>query len=107
MSVAEERLAEELEQAAIPGWDLTPQYRFHPERRWSFDFAFPSQRVAIEVEGKRHTTYDGHRKDCEKFNEAARLGWRVLRFPAAQYRRAQEWAQLVREVLLSPPPPST
>lgn len=93
-----------LEAEPIPGWDLTAQYQFDPVRRWSFDFAFPSQRLAVEVEGRSHCTYAGHRKDCEKMNEAALQGWRVLRFPAAQKSRAAEWAALIREALCSPPP---
>jgi very-short-patch-repair endonuclease len=100
---AEDALAEALAADPIPGWDLTREYRFHPDRRWRFDFAFPSVRVAVEVDGKRHRTYSGIRSDCEKLNEAARLGWRVLRFPSDQRRRASEWADLIREDLCLPP----
>lgn len=104
MSQAEECLAKALEAEPLPGWDLVRQYRFHPTRRWTFDFAFPSQRLAVEVEGHYHKTHAGHRSDCEKFNEAARAGWRVLRFPANLSRNAPEWAALIRECLLCPPP---
>ncbi|EPP5336614.1 hypothetical protein ACUSRM_000689 [Vibrio alginolyticus] len=27
------------------------EYRFHETRRWRFDFAYPDQQLAIEVEG--------------------------------------------------------
>lgn len=60
------------------------EHRFAPPRRWRFDYAWPEHRVALEVEGGvwtggRHTRGAGFLKDMEKYNEAARLGWRVLR----------------------------
>lgn len=85
---------------ALEGWDLVREYRFHPERRWRFDFAFPSQRLGIEVDGRgRHQSVDGVRKDCEKGNAAVLLGWRVLRFPATDRKQAGEWAAMVVEAL--------
>lgn len=61
--------------------DPEPEYRFHPERKWRFDFAFPAQMIAIEIEGRgRHQSFGGFVKDAEKYNAAAKLGWRVLRY---------------------------
>ena len=83
MSLAEETLAVQLEQAGIPYWR---EVRFH-ERKWRFDFAWPLQAVALEVEGGAYT--GGHKRgrayesDCEKNNEAMRLGWRVYRVTPA------------------------
>jgi len=62
------------------------EFRFHPTRRWRFDLAWPDKMLAAEVEGGvysrgRHTRGKGFVEDCEKYNEAALLGWRVLRFP--------------------------
>lgn len=99
-SDAEEALASELEARPLPGWDLVREYRFHGERQWRFDFAFPSQKLGVEVDGRgRHQTVKGVSDDCEKHNEAIRLGWRVLRFPANEKRKAAEWAALIVEVL--------
>ena len=62
------------------------EYRFHPERRWRFDYAWPELgAVAVELEGGtwvqgRHTRGGGFEKDCIKYNAAVLLGWRVLRF---------------------------
>jgi len=61
------------------------EYRFH-QRRWRFDFAWPAERVAVEIEGAvytrgRHTRGAGFSADCVKYNEAAAAGWCVLRFP--------------------------
>jgi len=59
-------------------------YRFAPPRRWKFDFANPKLKLAVEIEGGswsggRHTRGSGFEKDCEKYNEAAILGWYVIR----------------------------
>ena len=68
---------------------LHPEHRFHPVRRWRFDFALIDYKLAIEVEGGvwtkgRHTRPTGFIKDMEKYNAAAALGWRVLRFTPDQ-----------------------
>jgi hypothetical protein len=62
-----------------------PEYRFHPRRKWRFDWAFPDQKIALEVQGGayliaggRHTRGSGFETDAEKFSEAAILGWRIL-----------------------------
>jgi very-short-patch-repair endonuclease len=61
------------------------ELQFHPSRKWRFDFAFPDRMVAVEVDGAvwtngRHTRGSGYIKDCEKYNNAAALGWFVFRF---------------------------
>jgi hypothetical protein len=62
------------------------EYQFAPPRKWRFDFAWPDQKVALEVDGGiwikgggRHTRGSGWLKDTEKLNTAASLGWRLLR----------------------------
>jgi very-short-patch-repair endonuclease len=65
------------------------EYRFCLERRWRFDFAFLPEKLAVEIEGGvwtggRHTRPQGFIDDCDKYNRAVLLGWRVLRFPTAQ-----------------------
>lgn len=93
-----------LEAEPVPGWDLTPQHKFDATRRWTFDFAWPSQKLAIEVEGQRHRTHAGQITDSEKFNEAVRQGWRVLRSPARMSQaKARELVSLVWEILCCPP----
>ncbi|MBE3139168.1 MAG: hypothetical protein IMZ53_01140 [Thermoplasmata archaeon] len=60
------------------------EYKFHPFRKWRFDFAFPEILFALEIEGGvwskgRHTRGTGFIGDIDKYNEATMMGWRVLR----------------------------
>ena len=61
------------------------EFRFHPKRKWRFDFAWPDLKLAVEIEGLtrdggRHQRFGGFEADCEKYNTAAVMGWTVLRF---------------------------
>lgn len=58
---------------------------------WRFDWAFPEQKIAVEYEGivtskSRHTTLKGYTGDCEKYNSAMKLGWKVFRYTALNYK---------------------
>jgi hypothetical protein len=60
------------------------EHKFHPTRKWRFDYAFPDSMVAVEVEGGvwtggRHTRGAGFIADMEKYNTALLHGWRVYR----------------------------
>ncbi len=77
------------------------EYRFHPERRWRFDFAWPSYRMAVEVDGGQWMARGGrHNRDAdrEKLNAAACDGWRVIRLtPQMREERGSYWvAEIVR-----------
>ncbi len=72
------------------GLDLVEEYRFHKSRKWRFDLAVPSRKIAFEYEGifrgnTRHIRNTGYSKDCEKYNHAALLDWRVYRFTAFDF----------------------
>lgn len=69
---------------AETGLQVEKEFRFHPVRKWRFDYAIPSIRMAIEVEGGvwtggRHTSSRGFLGDMEKYNEAALAGWCLVR----------------------------
>ena len=75
-------LKRQLDDRRIGGYER--EYRFC-ERKWRFDFAWPSAKVAVEVDGGiygqgRHNRGPTMEKDNEKLNKAATLGWVVLRF---------------------------
>ena len=80
------QLAWEVVAAALP--EPEREYRFHPTRRWRFDLAYPDLKIAFECEGGvwsrgRHNRGQGFINDCEKYNEAALLGWTVYRLPGS------------------------
>jgi very-short-patch-repair endonuclease len=89
-SALEVSLAFQIAAAELP--EPVREYRFHPVRRWRFDFAWPGCLVAAEVEGGqwvngRHVRGGGFEGDAEKYNEAALLGWTVFRFTRQMVER--------------------
>lgn len=69
----------------IPGVEVVKEHIFHYTRKWRFDYAIPDLKVAIEIDGGvweygRHNRPQGYINDMEKLNNAAALGWLVLRF---------------------------
>lgn len=80
------------------------EHRFHPTRRWRFDYAWPEIKLAVEVHGGtysngRHTRGGGFIVDREKMNEAAIYGWTVLEVTAAHVRSGQmrQWLDRIFE----------
>lgn len=69
-------------------WPFVAEFRFHPVRRWRFDWADPPRKIAVEVEGithygpaiGRHQSASGIEGDMEKYNAAIVIGWAVLRY---------------------------
>lgn len=77
------KLADQMLEQLLPA-GCVAEYRFHPTRKWRFDYAWPEYRIALEVEGAiwtggRHTSGAGYSKDIEKYNAAVLCGWRLLR----------------------------
>lgn len=70
------------------------EHRFHPVRKWRFDFAWPDRMLAMEVDGGgfvagRHGRGMGIEGDAEKASAAAILGWRVMRCTGSQIKSGQ------------------
>lgn len=69
------------------------EFQFLVKRRFRFDRAWPSKKLAVELEGGtwmkkgRHTTGRGYESDCEKYNLAHLHGWRVLRYTSTMLRK--------------------
>ena len=69
------------------GIEFQREYCFQPKRKWRFDFAWPEQKVAVELEGVtgegggRHQRIGGFIADCKKYESALMRGWRVYRVP--------------------------
>jgi len=83
-SELEERFAYLLGLYAVDSWER--EYHFAPPRKWSFDFAWVVERVAVEIDGGQWSPHGGrHNTDADrwKLNEAASRDWIVLRFSSA------------------------
>ena len=83
MSDLEDLLAQQMKFAGLP--EPEREYRFAPPRRYRADFAYPNEMILIEVEGGvwtqgRHSRGAGFTEDVKKYNLAATMGFRVLRF---------------------------
>ena len=75
-----------LTQLAMLKIQVEPEFRFHPERRWRSDWRVKATRILIEFEGGLfskgkggHSSVTGIHRDIDKYNEAALLGWTVIR----------------------------
>jgi very-short-patch-repair endonuclease len=77
------------------------QARLIPGRKYAFDFAWPDQKLACEVDGGvwsggRHVTGTGATSDAEKVSLAAGEGYRVLRVTGKQVESgaALRWVEM-------------
>jgi very-short-patch-repair endonuclease len=94
MSDLERELEFQLKAVKIGGFER--EYRFNPERRWRFDFAWPNPKVAVEIDGGiyreqpgRHNRGAGMEKDNEKLNWAVSRGWKILRVGPNQVKTGE------------------
>lgn len=83
--------------------ECVKEFRFHPTRKWRFDYAIPEHKIAIEVEGGvwtggRHTSSVGFLGDMEKYNTATVMGWRVLRTVPAELNTSAT-LRMIREAI--------
>ena len=70
---------------------------------WRFDFAWPEEKLAVEVEGGvfingAHTRGAKYSDDCDKYNAALMAGWRVLRFTTKQVKNGRA-LELIQKAL--------
>ncbi len=83
--------------------EAVKEYRFHAKRRWLFDYAWPSYRIAVEIDGGQWKKFGGrHNRDDDrvKINTATSEGWRVLRFSTQQVEREPDVCiELLRRTL--------
>ena len=80
-----------LELQMVLKYKVEEEYKFHAKRKCRADFALPELKVLIEYEGiqsekARHTTLKGYTGDSDKYNEAQKLGWIVLRYTVLNYK---------------------
>jgi very-short-patch-repair endonuclease len=72
---------------------LFEEFKFLPDRKFRFDWAIPSLKIAIEFEGLDHnasrgghTSFKDFNKDVNKYNLATANGWTLYRFTSQNYK---------------------
>ena len=82
------------------------EFKFMPERKFRFDFAWPTQKVALECQGGIFARIPGGhnrgaqiRKEHEKRNLAAAAGWRIL-YCETETICTMETVELIRRSLV-------
>ena len=78
---SERKLHAILRRANVHGWVAQYPIRLPSQIAYA-DVAFPDQKVAIEIDGRRHHDEfsDRFEGDRQRQNELVAMGWRVLRF---------------------------
>lgn len=78
----EDQMAIQIKQVGLPIPER--QYKWHPDRKFSADFAYPAIKLLIEIDGAiwvkgGHSSGTGITRDRIKDAEALIQGWKVLR----------------------------
>jgi len=93
------------------GIHAIPEHEFCPGRKWRADFAIIEHMLLIEVDGGNRMAVIGkngkavaigrHTQDAdmEKLNEAAILGWKIMRFSPAQIKSGMALKTIERFIL--------
>jgi len=75
-------------------------------RRWSVDFAWPTQKIVVEIEGGiwrrgggAHTHPMNVLRDIEKYNALALMGYRLFRFSDRELKDGSA-IEMMKKVLL-------
>lgn len=102
----ERLMLDRIRQAGLP--EPQAEFRFHPTRRWRFDFAWPEHKLALEVEGGewvqgRHNRPQGFQEDLEKYQAAMVAGWSVYRVSGALVRSGAAVETLAKLLAKSKP----
>ena len=83
----EARLLRDIKAVGLPIPEM--QYKWHPDRLFMADYAYPHIKLLIECDGGQwqrntgHNSGTGKDRDCEKDIEAIFHGWKIFRFPTS------------------------
>lgn len=71
------------------------EYMPNPKRGWRIDFAYPTLKIAIEVDGAVHRIRERFHADIEKHAWLVLNGWTLLRVGGREVRsgKAIEWVK--------------
>lgn len=91
---AELSLRAQIVEAGLP--EPYREFTFDDTRDWRLDLAWPSHKLAVEIDGSVHRTKERFARDIEKLNEAGIAGWMVIRVRPEQVRGGQALSIVVR-----------
>ena len=99
----EQELLFQIQAAGLP--EPRRNYQFFHDRKWKADFAWIDQNILVEIEGGiwtrgRHVRGVGYTNDCEKYNMAQSMGWKVYRFTPEHVRKGAALLFLERELIV-------
>lgn len=78
-----EKFAQIMQESSVDLWDnCIQEFEFDDERKWRWDYCWPDQKVAVEVDGfgYGHQAQQSIARNNEKRNAAVSVGWRVFVF---------------------------
>ena len=85
--------------------EIITEHRFHPTRRWRFDYAILEHKIAIEKDGGvwmkgggAHSRPQNILRDMEKLTQANVLGWTVIRRTPDQLN-TRETLDLIKQTI--------
>jgi very-short-patch-repair endonuclease len=90
-SELERRFAQQIRAAGLA--EPEREYYFIPNRNFMLDFAWPAQRLGVEIQGGAHRIKGKFKADLEKRALALVAGWRVLELGREEIRSEKgiEW----------------
>ena len=83
------------DELALAGFKVLTEFQFAKPRKFRADIKISHSNILIEYEGlvsskSRHTTLTGYTNDCDKYNLATSLGYKVYRYTALNYKNIHE-----------------
>lgn len=85
------------------GFELIPEFKFCESRKWRFDWFVPELNTGIEYEGLHskkngHTSEKGYTLNTDKYNEASKLGFRLIRVTALNHKTLFTHLEEIKEL---------
>lgn len=102
MSPLERAILTQIKMYGLPEPEL--QAMIIPGRKWRWDMAWPSKRLAVEIQGGvwtrgKHGRGSGIIADMDKLNAATLAGWRVLQFAVNHVDSGEAVATIEKAIL--------
>ena len=82
---------------------LKPRQQYSFDNKMQVDFAFPEQKLVIELDGKQHETPEQKAIDKKRDNFLKSNGWTVVRYRAEDvHQNSMDYAQKIKNLVEMP-----